>query len=265
MFKKIVIFLTLFLTLSSVKIAHAHQPIIVGDQTIQITDPEISRAFYDEQNNIPQRYFIESQKDFDLYLNLLVPLKSNPNGRYSAKIYDLNDNLRLLATIDGTAIPWSTYYETFAKDYYYKGPEFDQFLPAGKYAIDIYSGDNQGKYVLVLGKTESFSIKDSFNTIGTLRNLKVNFFNTSPFTLAITIFGIIYLAAILVISIILFLIYKLIIHKTKNKFPLPKKTKLKRVLIKSSLSLIFVILGLYTWNPIIIFFSYILIFDTIFD
>lgn len=265
MFKKIVTFLTLFLILSCVKPSFAHQPIIVGDQTIQITDPEISRAFYDELNKIPQRYFIESQKDFDLYLNLLVPLKSNPNGRYSAKIYDLKNNLKLLATIDGPSVPWSIYYETFAKDYYYKGPEFDQLMPAGQYAIDIYSGDNQGKYVLALGKIENFSIKNSLNIIGILRDLKINFFNTSPFTLAFTIFGIIYLISILTISIFVFLIYKFVIHKTKKHTALPKKISLKRRLIKSGLSLILVIIGLYTWNPIIIFLAYIFIFDTIFD
>lgn len=265
MFKKFVIFLTLFLVFSCSKPCLAHQPVIVGDQTIQIHDPEISRAFYDELNGIPQRYFIDSAKKFELYINLLVPLKANPNGRYSAKVYDLNNNLNLIATVEGTSIPWSLYYETFAKDYYYKGPEFDQTLPAGQYAIDVYSGDNQGKYVLALGKIEDFSIKNSLNIMSILRNLKVNFFNTSPFTLILTIFGIIYFVSIFIIALFFTLICNFIIYKTKKTNNISSKVHLKRKLIKTSISVALIILGLYTWNPIILFIADVLVFDTITD
>lgn len=265
MFKKIVIFLTLFLTLSYQKPLYAHQPIIVDNQTIQITDPETSYAFYDQLNRVPQRYFIESQKNFDLYINLLVPLKSNPNGRYSAKVYDLNDNLKLLATVDGTSVPWSIYYETFAKDYYYKGPEFNQPLPAGKYAIDIYSGDNQGKYVLAIGKNENFSTKDSLSIIGILRDLKINFFNTSPFILVTTLFGIAYLSIIFIISFLIFLFYEFIIHINKPHTLLSKKTSPKNKLTKSLISIIFILISLYTWNPLVIFLTNILIISTTLD
>lgn len=258
MFKKIVIFLTIFLTFSSAKPLLAHQPVIVGNETIYIQDPEISRAFYDELSGIPQRYFIESNKEFELYLNLLVPLKINPNGRYSAKVYDLNNNLQLLATVDGPSVPWSVYYETFAKDYYYKGPEYDKIMPAGKYAIDIYSGDNQGKYVLALGKIENFSVKNSLNIVSLLRDLKVNFFETSPFTLTITIFGIVYLATIFIAALLFFIIYKIIVHQ-------PQKTSLKKKLIKSSLFVVLIMLGLYTWNPIVFFIADILFIDTSLD
>ena len=249
MFKKIVMFLTLLFMLTWAPTIFAHQPIIVSDSPIQITNPEISQAFYDELNGIPKRYFVESSQNFELYINLLVPLKANANGRYSAKIYDLNNDLKLLATIDGPSVPWSTYYETFAKDYYFKGPEFDQPMPAGKYAIDVYSGDNQGKYVLAIGKIETFSVKNSFNIIGILRNLKVNFFNTSPFKLTLTIFGIIYLVSIFIIATFTTLVYKFVIHKTKKTFLISSKNQL----INSSISIVLIILGLYTWSPIILF------------
>lgn len=251
MIKKIVLFITILFALFHPVSALAHQPVIVGNQTIRITDPEISRAFYDELDLAPQQYFIESSKEFNLYLNLLVPLKVNTNGRYSAKIYNLNNNQKLIATLEGTSVPWSIYYETFAKDYYYKGPEFDQILPAGSYRVDVYSGDNQGKYILAIGKIENFTFQNSYNIIGILQNLKVNFFNTSPFTLIITIFGAVYFSIILLIAIIVWLIYRKIPLKTKRIIKPSKKRKIILIFI----SLILLSVSLYFWNPIVMFLS----------
>jgi len=39
--------------------AQAHQPTIVGKETLTIDNPEISRAFYDELKGAPRSYLIE--------------------------------------------------------------------------------------------------------------------------------------------------------------------------------------------------------------
>ncbi len=184
----------------------AHQPRIVYSQPgdIQINNPEISQAFYDELKGKPRDYFINSSKDFALYINLLVPEEANRNGRYSANIFLVNDSgAEQIGSMDGASFEWKEFYEEFGRDYYLKGPELTKEVPAGKYKIEIYSKDNQGKYVLAVGQKESYDIQSILNIYWQLPLLKVSFFKTSVLQFFLTPFGI---AGIGVIGAILILL-----------------------------------------------------------
>lgn len=198
--KKYLFILVVFFLFSFVSTASAHQPKLIyfkqGD--INISNPEVSQAFYDELKGNPRDYFIDSDKDFELYINFLVPAEANRTGRYSANIFSLKDssaNLgqakeELVVFVDGTLTEWQDFYEEFGRDYYLKGPEFSKQVPAGKYKIEVFSSDNQGKYVLVVGKEEVYDIRFLLNVYWQLPLLKITFFKTSVLQFFLTAFAI---------------------------------------------------------------------------
>lgn len=194
----------------------AHQPVIIYNQSgeIQIYNPEISQAFYDELKGQPRNYIIDSSEDFELYLNVLVPEIANKNGRYSAKVFQLNQSQtkkikqteKQIAELTTSDFNWSEFYEEFGRDYYLKGPELTQQVPSGHYRIEVYSKDNEGKYVLAVGKKESFGMQSVLNIYWQLPLLKIAFFKTSVLQFFITPFGIAGIAFIGFILIIIALI-----------------------------------------------------------
>ena len=78
---------------------------------IQIISPETSQSFYDELKGKPRDYFIDSNQDFKLYINLLVPEEVNRDGRYSARVFsETNGAEEQIAEIDGGSITWQEFY-----------------------------------------------------------------------------------------------------------------------------------------------------------
>lgn len=190
-------------------VAFAHQPRIIYNQVgdIEIINPELSQAFYDELKGQSRTYLIDSNVDFVLYLNLLVPEQENRKGRYSANIFSGENKI---AEIDGDNFEWQEYYEEYGRDYYMKGPELEQNVPAGKYKIEVFGNNNFGKYVLAVGKTESYDIKSLVNVYWQLPLLKIQFFRTSPLQFFLTPFGIIGVGALGAVFVLLAVIYYLI-------------------------------------------------------
>ena len=217
--KKILLLVFTVLFLSLTCSALAHQPRIVYTQLgdINVIDPEISQAFYDELKGQPRNYFIDSNKDFELYINLLVPEEANRDGKYSANIFLSKNGVdEKIFSIDGFSFEWKQYYEEFGRDYYLKGPEFTQNVLAGKYRIEIYSTDlfgkinNLGKYTLAVGQKESFDVKSLLNVYWQLPFLKLTFFNTSVLQFFLTPFGIGGIGFIGLLLILAALVYYLV-------------------------------------------------------
>ncbi|MFA6190168.1 MAG: Type 1 glutamine amidotransferase-like domain-containing protein [Candidatus Staskawiczbacteria bacterium] len=188
----------------------AHQPAIIYTQAgdIQIKNPELSQAFYDELRGVSRDYFIDSDKDFVLYINLLVPAHSNIDGRYSVDVFSAQGEK--IYSLDGSKFDWQQFYEEFSRDYYFKGPELEENVLAGKYKITVYSSDNLGKYVLTVGKTESFDVQSILNIYWQLPLLKVVFFKTSVLQFFLTPFGIAGVGVVGALLIIIALINYLI-------------------------------------------------------
>jgi len=209
--KKIFLFLIIITALSLPFSASAHMPRLIYSQAgdAQINNPEFSQAFYDELKGQPRDYFINSDKEFSLYINLLVPEIANPDGRYQANIFSIDgENEKLLYSINASI--WEEFYEPFGRDYYLKGPEFDKKVSAGKYKIEIFSSANQGKYVLAVGKQEVFPLPESLNVYWQLPLLKINFFKTSVLQFFFTPFGIAGISVIFGLIIILALLNYLV-------------------------------------------------------
>jgi len=209
--KKTVLFLIVFLFLANAGDALAHQPRIIYYQKgdVSINNPEISQAFYDELSGEPRNYFIDSEEDFEIYINLLVPLPENRSGRYSAIIF-LEGQEQEIALLDGLSSDWQEFYEEFGRDYYLKGPELTKELLAGKYRIEVFSKDNRGKYVLAVGKKETYDAKSLLNIYWQLPLLKIQFFKTSVLQFFLTPFGIVGVGAVGGVLIFLAVIYYLI-------------------------------------------------------
>ena len=212
--KKIILSLNIFLFLSLAGIASAHQPRIIYSQAgdINIIDPELSQAFYDDLKGKPRDYFIDSNKSFELYINLLVPNPANQEGKYSARVFLMDgapsgSQEKQIAELDAGSVNWQGFYEPFGRDYYLKGPELDETVPAGKYKIEVYSADNKGEYVLAVGKKEMYDIKALLNAYWQLPLLKINFFKTPVWQFFFTLFGIGGVAVIGALLIFLALIY----------------------------------------------------------
>jgi len=211
----------LLLTALTIQTVSAHQPEIVGSKTgIEISEPEISKAYYGQLNGQAIEYTIKSSKPFNLYVNLLTPASDNNQTLLSAKITDQNN--RIISTLDGKAFVWQPYYEPFGGDNYYKGPEYRTHLSGGEYGIEVTSQNNFGPYVVAVGETESFTLDEMISAIKILPELKLEYFGepwwrifTNPFYAGIII------VIIIVVIIIYFLIRHKVIHHRVKKFTKP--------------------------------------------
>jgi hypothetical protein len=184
--------------------ASAHQPRLVSGDQVIVNDAEISKAYYDTLTGMPRTYIIDSQKPFSLYLNLLVPKSSNPDGRYSAIVYEIDAGKKVeLARVNDGEVNWAEFYEEYGGDYYLKGPEFKRSLPGGRYEIEVYNADNQGKYVIAIGEKEEFPPVEIVKAFLILPLLKTQFFQYPPDVL---LSSTIVMAWLIIIAVVLLII-----------------------------------------------------------
>lgn len=224
MLKRILIFAFLSILFIPVLVL-AHQPRLAESNFIEVQNPEISQAFYGELKGEPVYYKIDSSEPFNLYVGILVPDILNIDKDVSAEIYLEKDGQKeLLALLDGLNHDWPAYHEEFANDNYFWGPEFEakdaegsipkgRNVEAGVYLVKVFSPDNQGKYVFVVGEKEEFPAGEIINTIKVLPKLKSDFFGKSAWSAffnRIGLFLIIPLAIIVVVLVlIIFVVRKL--------------------------------------------------------
>ena len=205
--------------------AQAHQPRLVpeGQTKIEVENPEISQAFYAELKGQEQVYEINSDKDFLLYVNLLVPDTADAKTDFWAVILkDEPGQPQWVGELDGTKFQWQEFYEKFAGDNYLEGPEFEKQVTGGKYFIKVLRfGNNQGKYVLAVGKDESFTPKEILNTLLLLPRLKKDFFGKSIFSAYFNIAGLATFGFLILVAAIVFLITWLVKRKRNNQSKIP--------------------------------------------
>jgi len=179
--------------------AQAHQPRLVTQDNVQVTNPTVSQAFYDELKGEPRDYYLQSEEPLELTIQLLVPASIDPDKRYSAEVFrdDGQGSWLVQGELDGMTQPWTSFHEEFANDDYVQSQEYALDLPAGHYNIQVTgpvnttsSGDlNRGKYVLVVGKDEAFPPAEIWNAWRVVPRLKRQFFDVSPLTLLGSEFG----------------------------------------------------------------------------
>ncbi len=212
--RKTIFFLTFLLFLLIPGKVLAHQPRIVSQDVVQVQNPEISQAFYGELKGRSVSFEINSNETFTLYLNLLVPDLPGIEKDVSAKVYSEEKEIFFL---DGSNFNWTHFYEEFAGDNYFKGPEIREEVKQGKYIVEVFSSDNQGKYVLAVGEKEEFPLNETAKTLLLLPQLKKNFFNKSPLTAFFNLIGLFLLIPLLVLLALSLTAFFLIRKKRKKK------------------------------------------------
>jgi len=180
----------------------AHQPRIVSDESlIKVNNPEVSQAFYGELKGEPVYYQIEEGNEFSLYVGILSPQIEGADKDFSVEVIKGEKTIFIL---DGTSQEWKSFYEEFGGDYYHEGPEKKISVEPGIYTLKVFSPDNQGKYVLVVGEKEEFPFKEIVNTVQRLPRLKRDFFDKSPFTAFFNTIGLFIFGPIILILVIIF-------------------------------------------------------------
>ncbi len=210
-----------YLTAGSAIFIYQPNLVFLQKEDVEISNPEISQAFYDELTGVSKNYFVNSDKDFNLYINLLVPAISNRSGKYFANIFLIktDNSEEKIATLDANSVEWQEYYESFGRDYYLKGPELERKVLAGNYRIEIFSQENTGKYVLAVGKTEKIDAVSILNVFWKIPLLKIKFFQSSIlqfFFTPIFIAGVAVAGLILIILAFLNYIIGVILLKIKQ-------------------------------------------------
>ncbi len=162
---KILIFLIVFYPL----FLFAHQPKLINyspsaENPYKIKNPEISKAFYGTLDGVPHIYEIKSENDFLFYAGILTPKTNDDYLIVSFKVF--NENKDVIYFANGKTYEWFEWYEPYARDLYWKGPEIgtdveDIFktsfpIKAGTYYIEVFNEKNTGSYSLAVGEEEYF-------------------------------------------------------------------------------------------------------------
>jgi hypothetical protein len=233
--KKLTTFLIFFLLLIT-SLAQAHQPRLVKENIINVKNPEASQAFYGKLTNTPHIYNLKSENSFNLYVGILVPDVPNIDKDVSVLItkdhdphdHDDHNHEEFKVLLDGTTHKWTPYYEQHAGDEYFTGPALQskdsdpELHPkgvqaeAGSYTIKVFSSDNEGKYVLVIGTKERFPLNEIINTIVTMPQLKI-YFEKSPFTAFSTPTMLVFLLIALLFFAVLIIFLVWLMKKIINK------------------------------------------------
>lgn len=149
--------------------ALAHQPVLNDGKEypvnapFEITEPEISKAFYAELNGEPQYYRIVSDVPFRFYAGVTVPKIDGCPLTQQFSFHVLDATLQPIVAADGETFKWWPWFESFGKKWYWVGPEVgaefksNREFAAGTYLIRVFNAENRGRYVLAVGDIESFT------------------------------------------------------------------------------------------------------------
>lgn len=205
--KKLIYLTIIFLLIGVAGSALAHQSRLVLNETVvKVEDPEISKAYYGQLSDNPVVYQIEASQPFNLYVNFLVPATDNIRKDF---IIEIRKESELIEIFNTAGYNWTNFYEPFARDNYFQGPEFKQKVGAGSYEIEIFNSDYQGKYILAIGEKEDFSLKEIIRATYLLPVIKNQFFNQSFLTVYFNQIGLYLLAFILSLLVIILFLRKI--------------------------------------------------------
>lgn len=247
--------------------AFAHLPRIVSETPVIVTEPEISKAYYAALAGEPHVYRISSEKPWTLYAGLLVPDRPGQNKDVSAAVVAIGKEEKPVAFLDGNNFAWEPYYEEFGADNYFKGPEFKkELLPAGDYEIRVWSRNNDSRYALATGETESFTLAETINTWHVIPRLKSGFFGSSPFTFLKSPLGIAFVFLMFVLAWLAAFISRAAVKLFSKSKPrqrsrnIGKNGRAWRAVLGGG----FLVFGIYAWSAVLLFLAGWCFFEAVF-
>lgn len=246
----------------------AHQPRIVTGEVTVVPDPEISKAYYGKLNGEPHTYRIFSDKPFKLYAGVLVPDIPNQKKDVSAVILKDDQIDEPLAVLDGANFEWEPFFEEYAHDDYWWGPEYRAEVPAGNYEIRVWSSNNDSRYSLAVGDVELFNFREGWNAIRLIPEIKSGFFGKSPVDFIFSKFGYLYILAIFLLAAVAGLVYRAIMKRIAAETPYGQTRNIGTAdrLVRLALGVSLFALAIFTtWSPWLLFFSGFCLFEAVFS
>ena len=244
--------------------ASAHQPRIVQGEKVSISNPEISKAYYGVLSGKPHLYKISSNKDFKLYVNVLVPDIEGQKKDVSADIFKEGETIAVLNADDHK---WRKFFEPFGQSTYWQGPEYKALVKAGEYVIRVRSTERDIKYSLAIGEIEAFDVKEGIKAILLIPDLKKRFFNESPASFILSPLGWGYILLMYVFAFVVGFIcsatFKKITLGSHQGFQ--KNIGVFDRIIRFAVWLGLLVWAIITsWNPILLFFSGFALYEALF-
>ena len=243
----------------------AHQPRLVEMEKINITEPEISKAYYGNLSGKPHIYTISTSSPIDLYVNILVPFIEGSGKNLTVNIFK---GEQLIRTLSPTKEDWKEFFEPFGQSMYWKGPEFKIRADAGKYKIHVQSTEKSIKYVLATGEIEAFGGPESLRAILLIPELKKNFFEESPLSFILSPLGWGYILLLQVLVILAGFLISKILNISRIKFQTGYfQRSAKSIMICGVFFwLAFLFFAIQTsWHPLLIMMSGLALFMAIFS
>lgn len=168
----ILIVIAILAVLGPVTAAEAHKPRIIEDQQVTIVrDPDVSQAFYGQLNGRPAHFIIDSSAAVSLYSELTVA--NNANSGRDWRLTISGNNLHRSITSNR----WRVFDEPFGGDSYLIGPQFQGAVSRPR--ITVSRPGNQGRYILVIGRAESFTPIDAVKAVYQIALIRRYWFNHS--------------------------------------------------------------------------------------
>jgi hypothetical protein len=219
----------------------AHQPRLVEMEKINITEPEISKAYYGNLSGIPHIYTISTSAPIDLYVNVLVPFIEGPEKNVTVKIFKGEQSMGILSPKKDD---WKEFFEPFGQSMYWKGPEFKVRANAGKYKIHVQSTEKSIRYVLATGEIEAFDVIESLKAILLIPELKKIFFEESPLSFILSPLGWGYVLLLQLLVLLMGFVISKVLNISRIKFQMKYFQSLAKNIM---------ICGVFFWVAILFF------------
>ncbi len=199
-------------------LALAHQPRFIPSTpaTIRISDPDVSQAFYGELRGTPDLYSITTQKPIHLYASILIPDIERSKKDIFVIANDTH-NESVIFTLNGLTGSWDRFYEPFGGDWYLQGPKIELDVPAGTYNLTVTSSDNAGKYVLAIGKNETFPLREIVRAFFIIPRIKLFYFGKSIPETLLSPWGVAFIIIIGLIGFVSALVTRLLLRHSVGK------------------------------------------------
>ena len=165
--------------------ASAHQPEFPEPKNVNdilnVENFNLSRAYYGELVGFPHVFAVDVTERQPLFLEILLP--DIEPVEYKPSVIIVRKEKRGVSEV-ARMLPasgsWVSFREPFGNDKYLRGLSYEEELEPGNYLVEVSTATGYGKYVLVVGKEEKFSIWNYFSLVSDIARVK-RFYGKSSF------------------------------------------------------------------------------------